>query len=462
MKSWVLHLSLFLAGMAFIVVNLHDVEPLPFWSWSRNKVNWVAEHGEEYDTLFFGSSRMHYGLKPDVFDARMAELGTPTKSFNFALSGMRMHDVAHMLDWVVAHKPQSLKRAVIELHSFEQNIRGHQWFSDQDLEMHSSDVFWMRMQSVALSNTPVVDKAKQAQYVLMHSASNALRLGQGSRITQDWIARAHGERLPKAYDVEDRGWQSVASVQLPHMVQAHEDFPSQREHFERQLSWKAGKAPIPALNGGFNAEAIRKQASMLRAVGIEPIYVVMPTYSTDFFGRDGVAEVAKEVRVLELDDPAPNRPLYDWAGYYDASHLGAEGAAVFSRYLADRIVECASLQFGAATSPHYAPLAPPALAAAWSVDGQQLQLSADGLPFVGDVVVQFGDAGAQAVDGGVELAVAQPPKAVIPLVRELLYRATASVPVANVPAGEAITLQLVTTFEGKVVAVSAPMKLAPR
>jgi hypothetical protein len=462
MKSWVLHLSLFLAGMTFIVVNLHDVEPLPFWSWSRNKVNWVQVHGEEYDTMFFGSSRMHYGLRPDVFDARMAELGTPTKSFNFALSGLRMHDVAHMLDWVVAHKPSSLKRAVIELHSFEQSIRGDQWFSDQDLEMHSPDVFWTRMQSVAISNTPVIDKAKQAQYVLMHSASNALRLGQGGRITQDWLAKANGGRLPKAYDVADRGWQSVASVQLPHMVKEHEEFPSMREHFERQLSWKALKAPKPLLDGGFNAAAIRRQASMLRAAGIEPIYVVMPTYSTDFYGRDGVADIAKEVRVLELDDPAPNRPLYDWAGYYDASHLNAEGAAAFSRYLAERIVEVEPLPLGASPSPHLAPAIAPTLAAAWSADGQQLQLSADGLPFVGDVVVQFGDASAQAVDGGLALAVAQPPKAVVPLVRELLYRAAGSVPVANVPAGEAIKLQLVTTFEGKVLAVSAPIKLAPR
>jgi hypothetical protein len=462
MKSWVLHLSLFLAGMAFIVANLHDVEPLPFWSWSRNKVNWVTEHGEEYDTLFFGSSRMHYGLKPDVFDARMAELGTPTKSFNFALSGLRMHDVVHMLDWVVAHKPTSLKRAVIELHSFEQNIRGHQWFSDQDLEMHSPDVFWTRMQSVAISNTPSIDKAKQAQYVLMHSVSNALRLGQGGRITQDWIARSNGERLPKAYDVEGRGWQSVATVQLDHMIQASKDFPSQREHFERQLSWKATKAHMPGLVGGFNAAAIRKQASMLRAAGIEPIYVVMPTYSTDFYGRDGVAEVAKEVRVLELDDPAPNRPLYDWSGYYDASHLNADGATAFSRYLAERIVEVEPLPLGASPSPHLVSAIAPTLAVAWSADGQQLQLSADGLPFVGDVVVQCGDARAQPVDGGLELAVAQPPRAVVPLVRELLYRAAASVPAANVPAGEAITLQLVTTFEGKVIAVSAPRKLAPR
>jgi hypothetical protein len=462
MKSWVLHVSLFLAGMTFIVVNLHDVEPLPFWSWSRNKVNWIQEHGEEYDTLFFGSSRMHYGLRPDVFDARMAELGTPTKSFNFALSGLRMHDAAHMLDWVVAHKPSSLKRAVIELHSFEQSIRGDQWFSDQDLEMHAPDVFWTRMQSVAISNTPMIDKAKQAQYVLMHSASNALRLGQGGRITQDWLAKANGGRLPKAYDVADRGWQSVASVQLPHMVKEHEEFPSMREHFERQLSWKALKAPMPFLDGGFNAAAIRRQASMLRAAGIEPIYVVMPTYSNDFFGRDGVADIAKEVRVLELDDPAPNRPLYDWSDYYDASHLNAEGASLFSRYLAERIVEVEPLPLGASPAPHLAPAIAPTLAAAWSADGQQLQISADGLPFVGDVVVQFGDAGAQAVDGGLALAVAQPPKAVVPLVRELLYRAAASVPVANVPAGEAITLQLVTTFEGKVLAVSAPIKLAPR
>ena len=124
--------------------------------------------------------------------------------------------------------------------------------------------------------------------------------------------------------------------------------------------------------------------------------------------------------------------------------------------------EVAPLPLGTSPSPHLVSAIAPTLVAAWSADGQQLQLSADGLPFVGDVVVQFGDAGAQAVDGGLELAVAQPPKAAVPLMRELLYRAAASVPVANVPAGEAITLQLVTTFESKVIAVSAPMKLAPR
>ena len=68
------HLGLFLAGMVLVDVNLHDVEPLPFWSWSRNKVNWVAEHGEDYDTMFFGSSRMHYAVQPVSYTGNISQI----------------------------------------------------------------------------------------------------------------------------------------------------------------------------------------------------------------------------------------------------------------------------------------------------------------------------------------------------------------------------------------------------
>ena len=457
------HLGLFLAGMVLVDVNLHDVEPLPFWSWSRNKVNWVAEHGEDYDTVFFGSSRMHYAVQPEVFDARMAELGLPTKSFNFALSGLRMHDVAVMLDWVMAHKPARLQRAVIELHSFDQRIRGGQWFSDQDLEMHAPGVFGMRVQSVLLSKTPFLDKLAQLQYVALHSLSNALRLGQGTRLVKDWLARARGERLPKAYDVASSGWDDVSAVKLEHMIREHEEFPSLRAHFEQQLSWKVTNQRIEDLEGGFNAGAVRTIASRLRSAGVEPIFVVMPSFSCDFYGRDGVAEVAREVRVLELDDPAPNRPIYDWSCYYDSSHLNAQGAAAFSRFLAERVAESESAAAGAVPAPRLLPTVPPTLQAAWK-DGKRetIELRVDGLPFVGDVVAVVGEPVDGAQVDGVSVSVAVPPKLHAPMQRHLLYAASAELSADPLPPGLPLVAQACVIVDGKVVLASEPVRLEPR
>lgn len=457
------HLGLFLIGVVVVDVNLRDAEALPFWSWSRNKTNWMVEHGEQYDTMFFGSSRMHYALKPEVFDSRMGELGHSTKSFNFALSGLRMLDVVHMLEWVVEHKPSSLRRAVIELHSFEQDIRGSQWFSDQDLEMHAPGVFWPRVESILVSKRPVLDKAAQLQYVALHSISNALRLGQGTRIVSDLLARSREERLPHAYDVASGGWEDVSAVKLDHMIREHEEFAARRAHYEQQLSWKVSRARIENLEGGFNAGVVRAIAARLRSADIEPVFVVMPCFSCDFYGRDGVADVAREVRVLELDDPAPNRPIYDWSSYYDGSHLNARGAEVFSRFLAERLVESDSSQSGAGLTPRVLPPSAPVLQAAWK-DGKResIEMRVDGLPFLGDVVAAIGEQAAGTMVDGVSLSVALPPKVHVPMQRELLYAANVEVSADPLPAGLPLVAQACVIVDGKVVLASEPVRIEPR
>ncbi len=457
------HAALFMAGVVFVDVNLHSIEPLPFWSWSRSKVNWVAEHGAEYDTLFLGSSRMHYGLRPDVFDARMAELGHPTSSFNSALSGMRMHDVVQMLDWVVDNRSPRLKRVVIELHSFDQAIRGHQWFSDQDLEMHAPGVFWMRVCSVLLSNNTWFDKMSQLHYVALHSVSNALRLGQGTRMLQDCLTRARGARLPDAYDVRDGGWQDVATVQLPHMVKEHEEFLTKPAQVEQQLQWKVLRKRIEVLEGGLNLDAVRSMASKLRNIGIEPVFVVMPTYSCDFNGRDGVAEIAREICVLELDDPMPNRRIYDWSFYYDPSHLNAAGSSIFSRYLADRIAAIETPVSDRARLEQAMPAAVPTLQARWK-DGKReaIAVRVDGLPFVGEVFAVVSEAADGCQIDGVPVAFPLPPRIHQPMQREILYSAHAEVIASELPAGLPLIAQACVIVDGKLVLASEPVCLEPR
>ena len=52
------------------------------------KLSFFAEHKDEFDTIFLGSSRFYYAISPKNFDRLTRENGAPTRSFNFGIDGM--------------------------------------------------------------------------------------------------------------------------------------------------------------------------------------------------------------------------------------------------------------------------------------------------------------------------------------------------------------------------------------
>lgn len=455
-----LHVLLFLLGLCGTAAWLQWFEPTPFLSWARHKTEHVARSGEGYDTLFLGSSRLNYGLDPRLFDARMAELGVPSKSFNLALSGHRQHDVGAVVTWLLANKPAGLRRVVIELHSFAQLVRAGDWMSDQELEMHMAGEFVPRCRSILLGNSPWSDKLLQFRFVFAHSLTNVLRIGQATRILGDWLARSRGMPLPATYPPRDRGWASIEVLDLPHVLADHERFVTGKVDCAAYLAQMVADVCPSFLKGGFNLRSIRAQAEALRAHGIEPIYVVMPSFSMSHYGRDGVGEFAREARVLELDRPERHRPLYDPALYYDASHFHTAGAAVFSSYLADLLVECEGKPVGYVPPARPMPRSPMVLQASRS--GSAVVLRAENLPFVGELVV---GADVQPVDlehNGMRLRIGLPPRWSCTLSRKHPLLAEGRLEAPDLPVDAPLHLQLGVLVDGQLSAVGELVTVAPR
>jgi hypothetical protein len=458
-----LHLVLFLASLLATSTGLRELEVLPFWGWTSHRLDSMRTESEGIDTVFLGTSRMAYAAIPQDFDSASAELGRPTRSFSIALSGTRMLDSVRLVEWLVACKPRDLKRAIIEVHATWQELRETQWMTDQEIAMHDPCVFGERMRSIWVTKGSLWTKAVEAGYCVAHTLVSQLRIGQGVRLLEDKMDVAKGRRLRRTYPVNRQGWDAVEDVGLDHMAREHEQFLSQPEKSVPFLLERL-RNPIPEwMPGGFDAESVIAMGRKLRAAGIEPVFVVMPAVSLDFQGRSEAQALRKEFRLLEFDRLVEHRPLWDRGNFYDGAHLCTEGARVFSRYLAEVLVECEGLPLDRDPKPRRLPQAAMRLTAKRVEGSGGIDLLADELPFVGEaVVIASHRRGQGRLPGGVALGVPWPPDFHATLQRGAVYEARCLVDWTGVDPTRPLYLQLGILDGPTVVGVSAVVELPPR
>ena len=78
------------------------------------RIEWVRDHSADYDTLFVGSSRTARQVVPSIFDAEMAEVGTPTRSFNLGMPGMRAPEDGYVAERALGRRATPLRYLVVE------------------------------------------------------------------------------------------------------------------------------------------------------------------------------------------------------------------------------------------------------------------------------------------------------------------------------------------------------------
>ena len=339
MLRTLLHISLFVAGLAGTAAWLVSVDRLPFWSYTRPQAHALAVGIDLVDTVFLGSSRVMRGISPALFDARMAALGRPSLSYNFGVAGTRTHDYERQLDWLLEQRPKNLKRIVLEASTYRQTIRPGQWMKDLSVETHEAASLPSRLSSVLADNSDFADKAQVAGFVLAHTLVNGLRIGQGPRILDDWCRRWDG-RAPSRFALDaDRGFAPLSAEHPPSPIRGeqHRAWVANPQ-IAASMLWHKRHRDLPEeFRGGFDHWGCQRQIARLKAAGIQLIYVVMPSHSIHFHGRDGLDEHDDEVSILSFEDPDAYPDLYRFEQWFDSTHLGEAGAEHFSALLADAV-----------------------------------------------------------------------------------------------------------------------------
>lgn len=335
MAKRLLHVVLFVLGLLSTSYWIRSIDQLPYWSWVRQPMANAVVHLPTTDTLFFGSSRISYGVVPAAFDARMKELGKPATSFNAAVSGTWPHEFAQVCNWLLARPHPTVRRVVVELQSWDKPCEGN-WMSDQEIEMHGPSDLLARFQTVWMGRALFREKVWRCYFHTMHTLASTFRVGQGPRILDDAVGLARIGALPIA-PTPERGYQCVEEIRTEYFAKRHAEFVEHYELHDENLARKGKDLNPEWLRGGFNLDAWRALDQRLRADGITPIYVVMPSFSSDFQGRDALAAITKEAIVLEFDSPRTNPDLFDHSLWFDTTHFNRQGATLFSRRLADAI-----------------------------------------------------------------------------------------------------------------------------
>lgn len=347
------HVALFLLGMLGASRALVCFDTIPFWSWSRNRHEHFAFRASEFNTLLIGTSRVNFGVVPADFDAAMSDLGHPTRTLNYAISGLRGADIETLVDWALRKKPASIRHFIVELCSYEQKRRGSNWMTDQDVEMHTLDSLSTRVAEVIASGRGLLADCESVAFIAAHTACNMLRIGQSPRIAKQALSQRAGHGHIAA--IPDNGYIASDAAAAEDVRQSAHKLANEPGNHAGLLSYKFSAATQRSLAGGFPTARFLAMDRRIRDAGVVPVYVVMPTLYGDFHGNDVIRSLPAHLDVLDLDAKRLHDNHYQRDDWYDPGHLSRHGAKRFSAWLATLVAQTRTWKDAAGSLASVAP-----------------------------------------------------------------------------------------------------------
>jgi hypothetical protein len=306
---------------------------------TETKFEHFAAHRDDFELLFFGSSRTFRGFDPELFDRELAQRGRTTRSFNFGLPGSRAVEVQHLLGRVVALEPRNVRVVLVDPEGLSalpdhRNFRARAVIDWHDLEMTSL------VSSFVLESER--DPWRKTELLWAHWTSCALNLTNVGR-GLGWIDRALGRRPPADFVAETVGRRgdgySPLGEEGAELGRRGKRFKSKRveDYLERLAEFSAqGVSDQPP-----SAAAIalyRRIERRSRELGALTIFVTQPALylQDDLIQAHERGEVA---HLLRYDSPELYPELYAPENRYDDTHLNEDGAQIFTALLARDVAE---------------------------------------------------------------------------------------------------------------------------
>ncbi len=342
-----LYVGLGLAGLSAVAALLHPLVPWPEERAMRAKYEHFAQHKDEFDAVYIGSSRMLRGIDPRVVDAELEARGKPFRSFNFALDGMMALESDFVMRELFDLSPARLRFVLMEANTWYGGYDAK--YGNPGTDPHSQrSVFWhtvpqtmKALETLWLAKEPAWERLKLAGTHVETMAWKLVNYGQGARIFARLCgldAEEIGAEIPVHVIAEGRGYQPMEGLTDDFHTEGHEVFltPQAQERYPQLI------AAIPAANAArdtlatYNFAALRSQQDAAAAHGVELVHVVMPTVrgTPDPLAlRDG-----RHISVLfHFNDPEKYASLFAIDRRWDIGHLSRLGAQELSALIADSL-----------------------------------------------------------------------------------------------------------------------------
>jgi len=324
------------AGFVVTTAVLGRLLPPPDLGDVSDKLEWFEKHRDEYDVLFFGSSRIHQGVVASLFDRELRRLGRPIRSFNFGVAGMGSHETSALVRRVLRMEPRRLRWVVVELDRWSAAPRPENRFKRRIIAWHDPAETAAALRTVLLTRERPLDRIELSWSHLLHLGARSTGAGRG----RDWLValrRPESSKRP-APDYSDGQGFAPFSESAYGTPSTH---PFRRRFLRMIPAYRSAVARLAAANRAevslatYNVQAVEEQVGMIRRAAAEPVYLITPTARpTPELYR--LAADGEAPRMLAFNDPERYPELFAVENRFDAEHLTTAGAERFTRLLAKR------------------------------------------------------------------------------------------------------------------------------
>ena len=301
----------------------------------REKVAHLSEHGDEYDAIFLGSSRIQNHLIPNLFDRQMAAGGVSMKSFNFGISAMHFPEDDYVLDFILAQPHARLRWIFVELDFFDTSVPKDQAGTLRGVYWHDWPRFSIVCHRLAVSKEKGIRRSIRDAFERTSDFIDHARLfceltsnaGRGEDALAHWMDRVPPKPLdPSSLGPDGDGW-------LP-AISSQGDIANQKSgRLAKMLKERIMEPPAKQFDDRTSQNILASYLERIVRSGVTPIIVIPPRIRQYYFYPR--KDIARQFPIIDFCDPQRFPELYKESVRVDGSHLNEAGAEIFTRLLAN-------------------------------------------------------------------------------------------------------------------------------
>lgn len=301
-----------------------------------------AERESEIDLLFLGTSQTFHGVEPALFDARTAERGVATKSFNLGIPAAGLAEQYAYLRQVAELRPKHLRWILVEAE------RVRRVGVEEDGPFLTPKAIGTTDPTTAAMLWTYFGEVESRPWrlyparwrTLVTTAYHVAGVGRGLPWIDEALGRgASDEDRSRALGPLGDGYRCLEGEMDP-IEERPARYALKKRQFERRVRQveAAGDRPEPPHPSAL--PFYRRIEELGRSMGARVVFFTIRRGAGESdapaFARQGEIDT-----LIRFDDPDRFPELYDVDMTVDGGHLNAAGAEAFTRYLADAFVEVA-------------------------------------------------------------------------------------------------------------------------
>ncbi|MFK8183706.1 MAG: hypothetical protein AB8B99_10045 [Phormidesmis sp.] len=302
------------------------------------KYEYYQAHKDDYNALFFGSSRIYSHVIPDVFDETAQSAGVDVNSYNFGVPAMRAIDSAVLLKEVLKNPPKDLQWVFFE------SILDKGYEPIPNARTYRA-IYWHNWENTRFAARYILtsDESLPKKAVLLTSHLIPFLYHQLN------VGRVFNQVLPSELSAGEQAVAAEVRATEGYYALQDENDPKRQAFLANQSAYAEQVAALSEMQAqpdtqdylSENKQALLREVTQaIRAAGAEPIFVEPPSLHmvNDFQAAQQVGAIDT---LLSYKDPNQFPQLYGVEQRADADHLNDAGSRVFTRLLAEDFSEAA-------------------------------------------------------------------------------------------------------------------------